>query len=140
MIMENRFRVKVYYSDTDAYGVVWHGSYIRWMEMGRVNFSDQYGVDLLKLQENDIILPVVEINVRYKFSAQLDEELEVITTVDEISATALTFKQVIKSINRDKVCIEAKVKVVAVNGKGVLYKRLPQVLAQAFSKEETANV
>ena len=138
--MENRLRVKAYYSDTDAYGVVWHGSYLRWMEMGRVNFSQQYGLDLLKLQKNDIVLPVVEVGIRYKLSAMLDEDLEVITTVDNVSVTSITFKQIIKSIARDKTCIEGTVKVVAVNSKGELYRRLPKVLADAFKQEAAANV
>ena len=138
--MKNEFKIKVYYSDTDAYGVVWHGSYLRWLEMGRCNFSSQYGLDLKRMQENNIILPVVEINVRYKYSARLDDELSIETAIDEISATSMTFKQVIKTVAECKTCIEAKVKVVAVNSDGALYKRLPQVLVQAFLPKETANV
>ena len=43
--MKHTFEQKVYYSDTDAYGVVWHGSYLRWLEMGRVEYCE----DLLLL-------------------------------------------------------------------------------------------
>lgn len=138
--MKNEFKTKVYYSDTDAYGVVWHGSYLRWLEMGRCNFSSQYGLDLKKLQENDIVLPVVEINVRYKYSARLDDELSIETTINDISATAIIFKQVIKTVPEGRTCIEAKVKVVTINNNGILYKRLPQVLVQAFSPKEEAHV
>ena len=34
--MKNILEEKVYYADTDAYGVVWHGTYLRWMEKGKL--------------------------------------------------------------------------------------------------------
>ena len=40
--MENVLNFKVQYADTDAYGVVWHGSYLRWMEEGRVKLLEDY--------------------------------------------------------------------------------------------------
>ena len=73
--MINEFTQKVYYSDTDAYGVVWHGSYLRWMEMGRINLCEEAGYSLSKLYDEDITLPVVEINIRYKFPAKLEDYL-----------------------------------------------------------------
>ena len=41
--MKHIFETKVYYADTDAYGVVWHGTYLRWMEKGRVDLCDMLG-------------------------------------------------------------------------------------------------
>ena len=137
--MESSFKTKVYYADTDAYGVVWHGTYLRWMEKGRTDFSDQKNLTLSVLQKQGIILPVVEIDIRYKYSAKLDEEISVETKVDEITSTAMIFHQVIRSLTADKVCVVAKVKVVAVNEQGILYRRLPKILTDAFECEK-ANV
>ena len=64
--MSHAFKQKVYYSDTDAYGVVWHGSYLRWLEMGRVMMIEQAGHKISKLADEDIVLPVVELNIKYK--------------------------------------------------------------------------
>ena len=64
--MKHAFATKVYYSDTDAYGVVWHGSYLRWLEMGRVMLCEQAGYKLSQLEKEDIVLPVAEINLKYK--------------------------------------------------------------------------
>ena len=41
--MRNEFIQKIYYADTDAYGVVWHGAYLRWLEKGRCDFSEELG-------------------------------------------------------------------------------------------------
>ncbi len=48
--MKHEFTHRVYYADTDAYGVVWHGTYLRWMEMGRVELCDKLGLDLVELK------------------------------------------------------------------------------------------
>ena len=65
--MEHKFIQRVYYSDTDAYGVVWHGSYLRWMEMGRVYWTEMKGLGLADLRDNhDIVIPVAGINIKYK--------------------------------------------------------------------------
>ena len=73
--MKNILKQKVYYSDTDAYGVVWHGSYLRWLEMGRIEFGETMGLNLPEQQAQDIVLPVVNLNIRYKASARLNDEV-----------------------------------------------------------------
>ena len=55
--MKHTFEQKVYYSDTDAYGVVWHGSYLRWLEMGRVEYCEDLGLNLIELEKQDIVMP-----------------------------------------------------------------------------------
>ena len=44
--------VKIYYKDTDCYGIVWHGAYIKWFEVGRVELSHLAGIDFKTLDDN----------------------------------------------------------------------------------------
>ena len=120
------FRQKVFYSDTDAYGVVWHGSYLRWLEMGRVYFCEARGYNLIELEKLDIVLPVAEINIKYRKSAKLNDEIVVNTSVLEHSRCSITFKQEIIDIETQKPCVEATVKVVAIKKDGTLYRSLPE--------------
>ena len=53
--------VRVYYADTDAYQVVWHGAYLRWMEASRVELTNLLGLDLKQLQETGDILSLIHI-------------------------------------------------------------------------------
>lgn len=132
----NVFRQKVYYSDTDAYGVVWHGSYLRWLEMGRVDWCEERGHNLIELENQNIVLPVVNLNVRYKSSARLNDDLIIETSVTKFNGLSVTFYQVIKSLDSKKVFIEAEVEVVAISkDAGKLYRRMPQILADVFKKE-----
>lgn len=132
--MIHEFEQKVYYADTDAYGVVWHGSYLRWLEMGRVLWCEQMGHNLSELKDNDIVLPVVNLNVRYKSSARLDDELIIYTWIEKFNNLSVTFKQAIKSKANDKTFIEAEVEVVAISNAGKLYRRMPQILIDVFER------
>ena len=129
--MKNIFEQRVFYSDTDSYGVVWHGSYLRWLEMGRVYWTEMKGLSLIDLVENqDITLPVTNLSVKYKSSARLDD-----IVVASFNGLTAVFKQFIKSKETGKTFVEAEVSVVAINNSGKLYRRMPQILAEKFDEE-----
>ncbi|MBQ7126030.1 YbgC/FadM family acyl-CoA thioesterase [bacterium] len=126
--MKHEFKHRVYYSDTDAYGVVWHGNYLRWMEMARVEFCRELNIDLVELKKQDIVIPVTDIKIRYKSSAKLDDNILVTTTVTKITPLSATFEQIIQNAETKTIYTKAQVEVVAVNNEGILYRRLPDIL------------
>lgn len=132
--MKHIFEQKVFYSDTDAYGVVWHGSYLSWLEMGRVGVCEMLGHNLIDLKENDIVLPVVNLNVKYKMSAKLNDVVVTETEISEFNGFTVKFKQIIRSKETGKVCIDAEVSVVAIDNNGKLYRKMPEVLAKSFDE------
>ena len=134
-IMKHTFEQKVYFSDTDNYGVVWHGSYLRWMEMGRVDYCAQNGYTLKELENLDILLPVSSINIKYKASAKLEDIVVVQTEISDFNGLTATFKQIIKSKNTDKIFVNAEVVIVAVHSDGKLYRKMPEPLLSIFESE-----
>ena len=132
--MKHIFEQKVFYSDTDAYGVVWHGSYLRWLEMGRVGVCEMLGHNLIDLKEKDIVLPVVNLNVKYKMSAKLNDVVVTETEISEFNGFTVKFKQIIRSKETGKVCIDAEDSVVALDNNGKLYRKMPEVLAKSFDE------
>lgn len=139
--MKHTFERKVYYADTDAYGVVWHGAYLRWLEAGRVEFCEALGHNLQSLTEEDILLPVTNMNVRYKMSARLNDNVIISTEISKFNGLSVTFSQSIKLKDTGKTCIEATFDVVAISAKTAkLYRRMPEVLAKTFEKELTCPV
>ena len=132
--MKHEFEQKVYYSDTDAYGVVWHGSYLRWLEMGRIELCEDMGLNLVDLCEQQITLPVVNLNVRYKASAKLNDELIIQTSIQKFNSIAVTFEQKIYDKKNDKTFVEALIEEVAIDDNGKLYRRMPQILIESFEK------
>ena len=91
--MKHIFEQKVFYSDTDAYGVVWHGAYLRWMEMGRVELCEMFGHNLIDLKAQDIVLPIVNINIKYKMSARLNDEMIIETEISKFNIFLCHFKK-----------------------------------------------
>ena len=132
--MKNEIKQRVYYSDTDAYGVVWHGSYLRWMEMGRVELCSDLGIDLVELKKNDVAIPVTNISIRYKSSAMLDEKIIVETKLTKLTPLSATFTQIIRNAETGIVRTVAEVDTVAVHNDGKLYRRLPEELSEKLKK------
>ena len=126
--MKNIFETNIYYADTDAYGVVWHGAYLRWLEKGRCDFSEALGFNLAELVKQDIALPVANMNVKFKASAKLNDKLIVETWISKLTPLCVTFSQIIKNKETEQVYILADFDVVAVNNQGKLYRRIPEIL------------
>ena len=132
--MKHAFKQKVFYSDTDAYGVVWHGSYLRWLEMGRVLFCEDENLSLTELKKQDVVLPVVELKINYKKSAKLDDIIKISTEVQDHGRFYITFHQTITDESEKEVYIDATVKVVAINESGKLYRSLPEQILRVIEK------
>lgn len=132
--MKHLFETKVYYADTDAYGVVWHGAYLRWLEKGRVELCNLLGLDLIAMKQADVLLPVTNMNVRYKASARLNDNIIIETWIEKCNGLSVTFKQTIKSKDTQRTYIEAIFDVVAINESGKLYRRMPEDIAEKLTK------
>ena len=130
--MKNSFEQKIYYADTDAYGVVWHGAYLRWMEKGRCDFCEDLGFNLVELVKQDIALPVANMNVKFKASAKLNDILVVETWISKLTPICVTFSQTIKNKETGVTYIIAEFDIVAVNNEGKLYRRMPEILKTAL--------
>lgn len=132
--MKHTFETKVYYADTDAYGVVWHGAYLRWLEKGRVELCDALGLDLIAMKKADVLLPVTNMNVRYKSSARLNDNIIIETWLEKCNGLSVTFKQTIRNKETNRLHIEAVFDVVAINEAGKLYRKMPEDLYEKLQK------
>ncbi len=79
-MITSRATVSVRYAETDMMGVVYHGSYLPWLEIGRTQLLKDHGVPYRTLEADGFFLPVVEVNMRYLRPAKYDDEV-VITTI-----------------------------------------------------------
>lgn len=128
-MIESILNFKVQYADTDAYKVAWHGSYLRWMEAGRVDLLYLNGVDIKELDEKEgIVMPVVDISIKYKQSARLLDDVTVKTKVVEISNPYVIFEQTIEN-KEGLVYTSATVKGVAVQN-GKIVRNLKKILKE----------
>ena len=131
--MEYKQKIKIYHSDTDCYNVVWHGSYVKWLEAGRVEFCEKAGIRFTELDKTGILLPVVELNIRYKNPARLFDELEVKTSLSELKKASMTFLHEVVCLNRDTLILTASATMVATNN-GSFMRTLPDYIYEKLSQ------
>lgn len=89
--MEHEIQVRVRYSETDQMGVVYHGSYIPFFEMGRVEWLRNKGVSYKSLEESGIALPIVSMSINYKKPARYDDLLTIKTRFKKYSSVKIEF-------------------------------------------------
>jgi len=75
----NDISFRVRYGETDQMGVVYHGNYPQYLEMGRVEWLRVLGISYKEMEKSGIILPVISLNINYKKSAVYDDLLTVRT-------------------------------------------------------------
>jgi len=75
--------VVVRYAETDMMGMVYHGNYLPWFEVGRTHLLKQHGLPYRQLEAEGYFLPVLEVNVRYLKPARYDDTLTIIATLRE---------------------------------------------------------
>lgn len=87
-------RIRVYYEDTDSGGVVYHSNYLNFMERARTEWLRNLGINQynLKLTDNMIFI-VANLDIKYKKSALLDDELQINTKLENIKACSLLLQQ-----------------------------------------------
>ena len=88
---EHEFKVRVRYSETDQMGVVYHGNYAQYFEMGRVEWLRNTGISYKWMEESGIMLPVVSLNINYKKPARYDDLLTVKTIFKSQSTVKIEF-------------------------------------------------
>ncbi|MCW3053263.1 MAG: acyl-CoA thioester hydrolase, YbgC/YbaW family [Chthonomonadales bacterium] len=83
------WRTRVRYAETDQMGVVHHANYAVWFEASRSEFCRQRGIDYGQIERDGMLLPVLELRVRYLQPAHYEDEVEVHTRVIEIRRSLL---------------------------------------------------
>lgn len=88
---EHQVQVRVRYSETDQMGVVYHGNYLPYFEIGRVEWLRNKGISYKSMEERGVALPIVSLTVNYKKSARYDELLNVKTKFKKQSSVKIEF-------------------------------------------------
>src|SRR5919112_90132 len=91
---EHHFALSVYFEDTDAYGIVYYANYLKFMERARSDMLRAVEIDQAsELRASGAAYAVVEANLRYRRPARLGDDLLLVSTVDQVRATAVHIHQ-----------------------------------------------
>jgi acyl-CoA thioester hydrolase len=127
--------VRVYYEDTDFTGVVYHASYLRFMERGRSNYLRLLGADqrgLFEATEREapgFAFVVRRMVIEFLKPARMDDVLEVVSEPAEVKGASVTMRQ--RVMRGAEVLVEAEVQVAFVSGGRP--RPIPKVLRMALA-------
>jgi len=94
--------VRVQYHETDQMGVVHHSNYIRWFELGRTEMIRRAGISYKEMEELGLLLPVVDVRVKYRRPARYDEDVLVYTRISKLSPVVMEFTYEVRSFSEER--------------------------------------
>ena len=125
--------VRVYWEDTDAGGVVYYASYLRFMERARTDWLRAIGIDQAALiRDERLQFVVVEAHIRYHRPARFNDQLQVTVQVTERGGASVTMAQDIRRGSpADELLVSAIIRAACLDADSLKPRPLPaSMLAQ----------
>ena len=90
-MFSNSTQLRIRYSETDQMGYCYYGNYAQFFEIGRVETLREIGVSYKDLESRGIMLPVIDLTVKYIRPALYDDLIEVKTTLKKLPKARIEF-------------------------------------------------
>jgi acyl-CoA thioester hydrolase len=129
--MSHCYKVKVYYEDTDAGGVVYHASYLRFLERARTELLTEEGFDPAGFHGKGQYFVVTRVDIRYLKGVRLGETMEVLTGISDIKHASAMLNQ--RCVRGGETVAEADVSIAFIDQNGKP-RRLPEGFAEKMGK------
>ncbi|HEY4998933.1 MAG TPA: tol-pal system-associated acyl-CoA thioesterase [Usitatibacter sp.] len=121
------FPVRVYFENTDAGGVVYHGEYLKFLERARTEWLRHLGFDHQALARNHrMMLVVTSVAIDFIKAARLDDNIAVSVRLESLGKVRCVFAQEVR--RDDEVLVKAKVTVACVTGESFKPTEIPEAL------------
>ena len=129
------YPIVVYPHHTDYGGIVWHGTYLIWLEEARVACLKSIGIDFADLVAMGWDLHVVDVSVRYHNALKMGDTAIVNTRTVDMEGVRIVWEYEIQSVDRQVIYLSGMVTLVAVDReKGKIVRQLPETLREALVK------
>jgi len=123
-------QIRVRYAETDQMNVVYYGNYAQYFEVGRVESIRQLGFTYKDMEASGVIMPVIELNIRYLRPATYDELLTVRTQIRELPVDhRIEFHQEVFN-EKGKMLTSGKVTLYFLNAKNWEKTTMPEPMAE----------
>lgn len=117
--------LEVRFYEVDMYGMVWHGHYVGWFEMGRNDLTQRFQMGPLQLKEMNLLAPVVELDCQFKLPAAFGDSLLIQTTMERTEVAKLIFRYRVLDQKSGKVLTTGSTTHVLTDLRGNLLYRVP---------------
>ena len=100
-MIEYNYKTRVYYRDVDQMGIVYYTRYLEYFEAARTELLRSIGLDVTKIEQMGYFLPVISCHCDYKKSAKFDDELDIITKINELPRSSMKIEyEVFNSVKK----------------------------------------
>ena len=124
-----RHRLRVYWEDTDAGGVVFYANYLKFFERGRTEWLRALGVSQQALRDDEgAIFVVSETAVRYLRPARLDDEIDVSVRIVEAGRASLVIDQTALHLASGALLAEGRIRIGCVDAATFRPRRIPSLI------------
>lgn len=131
------WHLRVYYEDTDAGGVVYHSRYLNFFERARTELLRARGVSQTELKEkHGLIWVVLEISVKFRKAARLDDELRVSAELQWVKGVRQGFRQEMTRQSDGKVVATAELSAVMLHADSLRPARVPAWIEERLINNE----
>lgn len=134
--MKNITEIEVRYQETDQMGIVYHGNYVVWFEIGRTKLIEELGFKYASMEESGYVSPVTDIQVSYKKPALYGESVFVETSIGEYNGIRTVYAYTVKNVAGDILCTGTSTHVVVRkdNFRPVPVRRVNQEWDEAYKQ------
>ena len=101
---ENITTVRIRYSETDQMGVVYHGNYAQFFEIGRTEWLRNLNTSYKHMEQNGVMLPVISLSCNFKKSAYYDDVINIKTLLKKAPTVKIEFDYEIRNENDELLC------------------------------------
>lgn len=129
-ILKNTTYSIVRFSEVDSMKVVWHGNYVKYLEDGREAFGEEYGLSYMDVYSQNVMTPVVKLDMNYKNYVSYGEKIRIETTFENTLAAKIIFNYRIFRCSDNKKVLKAKTIQVFTDLKGDLLLTNPLFFEQ----------
>jgi len=127
--------IRVYWEDTDAGGVVYHASYLRFLERARSEWLRAQGVEQQAVRsEHGVVFVVRDLSIEFLLPARLDDELDVTVESGEWRSASMSFVQRIVRRVDGAAIAGARVRAACIDAVSFKPRRIPDPLIAKQSK------
>jgi acyl-CoA thioester hydrolase len=131
---EFRWKVRVYYEDTDCGGVVYHAGYLRFMERARTEWLRALGFHQEQISdEQNLVFIVTAMEIQFTRPGRLDDELTVTVELTEARGASMMLEQQVVRDRDETVLCSARVRAACVEPGNFRPRRLPKVIVSEMN-------
>lgn len=134
-MFSNKIQLRIRYGETDQMGIVYHGNYAQFLEMGRIEWLRNLGLSYKKMEEEGVKLPVISLTVNFRKPAYFDQLIYVTTSLRNTPGVKIVFDYKIQDENGELLS-EAETTLAFINMKNEKPMRCPEAILRKLQAKD----